>query len=287
MVSWVIVNSTMPPVSPYLRLMRLHQPVGIWLLLWPCWWALSLVHAPLAVYVWFALGAVAMRSAGCILNDMADRHFDRQVERTKSRPLASGELSMWQASILLGVLLLLSFGVAIALGWQVVLWGAIALVPVTLYPFMKRITWWPQLFLGLTFNWGALMGFIAAGYEFPPAAALALYAGSIFWTLGYDTIYAHQDKKDDAQVGVKSTALYLGQRTKPAVAAFYALAVLGWGGASYLMSGSIHAGLLALIALHLAWQIRSVQLDAPSSCLSVFKSNTWLGAVVMAAFYFA
>ncbi len=277
----------MSPLSPYLRLMRLHQPVGIWLLLWPCLWALALANAPLTMYGWFALGAVAMRSAGCIINDMADRHFDRKVERTKTRPLASGELSMRQAALLLALLLIVSLGVAIALGERVVLWGAVALVPVALYPFMKRITWWPQLFLGLTFNWGALMGFIAAGYDFPPAASLALYAGSIFWTLGYDTIYAHQDKKDDAQVGVKSTALYLGQRTKPAVAVFYALSILGWGSACYLMSGSMHTGLWALVALHLAWQIKSVELDTPSSCLSVFKSNIGLGTAVMAAFYFA
>ena len=265
--------------------MRLHQPTGIWLLLWPCLWALMLAGAPRAVFLWFALGAVVMRSAGCIINDMADREFDRKVERTRMRPLASGELSMRQAGLLLAFLLVLALDIAIALGMQVILWGAIALVPVVLYPFMKRISWWPQFFLGLTFNWGALMGFAAVSGHVP-AAAFALYAGSLFWTLGYDTIYAHQDKKDDAQIGVRSTALRLGKNTKPFVAGFYLLALLGWGIAAQLSGRGLSLWLVA-VAAQLLWQVWAVKLDEPDSCRSVFKSNVWLGALVIAAYYFA
>lgn len=263
-------------LSPYIRLMRLHQPVGIWLLLWPCLWALALCHAPLSMFAWFALGAVVMRSAGCIINDMADRKFDAEVERTKTRPLASGELSIRQAAVALFFLLVIAFGIALVLGMQVILWGALALAPVSLYPFMKRISWWPQLFLGLAFNWGALMGFAAVTGSIPPAA-FALYIGSIFWTLGYDTIYAHQVKKDDAAIGVKSTALRLGKRTKPAVGVFYVLAVVGW-----YMAGA-NALLLLPAAAHMAWQVYAVNLDEPLSCRRIFKSNAWLGGVVFAA----
>ena len=227
-----------------------------------------------------------MRSAGCIINDMADRNFDKQVARTRNRPLASGELTMQQAACLLCLLLCIACMVALALGWQVVAWSVAALVPVSLYPFMKRITWWPQIFLGLTFNWGALMGFVAMGHNIPPHASIALYIGSLFWTLGYDTIYAHQDKKDDALVGVKSTALRLGSKTKPAVILFYALTLCGWSYAGILMH-SLNLWVMALIACHFIWQIKMVRLDEPTSCRSVFKSNAWLGALIMAAYYFA
>lgn len=273
--------------SPYLRLMRLHQPVGIWLLLWPCWWSVTLAsdHVPYTrMLALFALGAIVMRSAGCIINDMADRDFDRQVERTRTRPLASGELTMTQAGVLLAALLACGAIIAAMLGKAVFLWAVLSLAPVTAYPFMKRISWWPQLFLGLTFNWGALMGWAAVRgtVELP---ALLLYAGGVFWTLGYDTIYAHQDKNDDARIGVKSTALRLGMKTKRAVGAFYLLATLLWGLAAWTSDSGMAAYVfLALTGLHFLWQIRSVNLDDPASCRRIFVSNIKLGWLMLIGF---
>ena len=273
--------------SAYLRLMRLHQPTGIWLLLWPCWWGIALALQglpPLRLLLLFALGAVLMRGAGCIVNDIADREFDSQVERTKNRPLASGELSLKAAIILLMLLLVAAACVAFALGWSVVLWAILSLPLVITYPFMKRISWWPQLFLGLTFNWGALMGWVAVrgAIEWP---AVMLYIGSIFWTLGYDTIYAHQDKRDDALIDVKSSALRLGDKTKTAVGGFYLLAVIGWVLAGWLAGRGMGLFIVLLLAqLQLGWQNCNVDLDDPDSCRRMFKSNTWLGALVFAGF---
>jgi 4-hydroxybenzoate polyprenyltransferase len=267
--------------------MRLHQPVGIWLLLWPCWWSIALASdgfPSLKILLLFVLGAVLMRSAGCIVNDIADRDIDRQVERTRTRPLASGELTMAQAVALLLLLLALSFMVAMALGPVVVLWAALALLPVAIYPWMKRISWWPQLFLGLTFNWGALMGWAAVRgtVEWP---AIALYIGGIFWTLGYDTIYAHQDKKDDARIGIKSTARRLGENTKPAVAVFYLLALAGWVAAAALAGSSLWSfACLFATGLHLFWQVKKVNLDDPISCRRIFVSNAALGWLAFAGF---
>jgi 4-hydroxybenzoate polyprenyltransferase len=180
---------------------------------------------------------------------------------------------------LLAVLLFLSLQVAVALGGAVVWWSAAALPLVAAYPWMKRITWWPQLFLGLTFNWGALLGYVAVTGSVAWPAFL-LYLGGMFWTLGYDTIYAHQDKRDDENIGVRSTALRLGERTKPAVALFYGMAILCWwtAGASVIF--------LLLPLAHFAWQVRTAKLDEPSSCLKIFKSNAWAGALVLAAFLF-
>lgn len=231
----------------------------------------------------FALGAVLMRGAGCIVNDIADREFDAKVERTKHRPLASGELSVWQADMLLVVLLLLSLIITMVLGKTVVMWAALSLLPITVYPLMKRVSWWPQFFLGLTFNWGALMGWAAVqGHiEWP---AIALYIGCVFWTLGYDTIYAHQDKEDDSRIGVKSTALRLGTKTKSVVALFYALAVAFWVAANAANLNPVAFSLLAITALQLSWQIVSVNLDDPVSCRRVFISNGNLGWLVFASF---
>lgn len=273
--------------SPYLRLMRLHQPVGIWLLMWPCWWSIALasdgVPSP-ELLALFALGSVLMRSAGCIINDIADREFDKQVERTRTRPLASGELSVKQALVLLALLLLASAIIAWHLGEIVMLWAVLSLIPVATYPFMKRISWWPQFFLGLTFNWGALMGWAAVRgtVEWP---AIALYVGCIFWTLGYDTIYAHQDKKDDARIGVKSTALRLGKSTQKAVGLFYMLAMAGWIAAAWLVeAGPLFFAIMAGVMLQLGWQLCHVDLDDPTSCRRIFVSNTKLGWLVFAAF---
>ncbi len=265
--------------------MRLDKPVGIWLLMWPCWWSVTLAsdNFPLTLLAVFALGAVVMRSAGCIVNDLADRELDRQVARTASRPLASGELSVAQAVALLGVLICIAALVAWYLGTKVFFASACWLIPVALYPFMKRITHWPQLFLGLTFNAGALLGWLAVtGTISPPA--LCLYLGGICWTLGYDTIYAHQDKRDDALAGIGSTALALGERSKAWVSGFYVLfvAMLALAGA-LAGAGALYYSLIAVAAIHLGWQVRRVDLDDPGSCLAVFKSNAWAGLPVWLA----
>ena len=270
-------------LSPYLRLMRLHQPVGVWLLLWPCLWSVSLAaqgRPALLMLILFALGAVCMRSAGCIINDIVDRDIDKHVARTRARPLASGELSLNQALILLTFLLVLSASIALSLGGAVILWAALSLIPVSLYPWMKRITWWPQLFLGFTFNWGALMGWAAVTGSIS-YTALFLYAGGIFWTLGYDTIYAHQDKADDALIGVKSTALRLGAHSKRAITFFYVSAILCWIITGWLAhSGNFYIPCLILCQLHLLRQICIVNLDETASCRAVFKSNAWLGLLL-------
>lgn len=274
-------------ISPYIRLMRLHQPVGIWLLLWPCWWSIALASPGWPSWwllLLFALGAILMRSAGCIINDMADREFDRQVERTRNRPLASGELSMVQAGLLLLALLVAAAGVTALLGKVVFIWACLSLLPIVMYPFMKRISWWPQLFLGMTFNWGALMGW-AAVHGVVELPALLLYIGGIFWTLGYDTIYAHQDKIDDARIGIKSTALRLGAQTIRVVALFYALAVLCWAAAGWVHgSGLATFCALALTGGQFFWQLHTVNLDEPASCRRIFMSNTLLGWLVFAGF---
>jgi len=263
--------------------MRLHQPVGIWLLLWPCWWSVALASRglpPVFTLLLFAIGAVLMRSAGCIINDIVDRDIDKLVERTRLRPLASGELRLRQAFGLLAVLLVLALGVVALLGKVVLFWGVASLGLVVTYPFMKRISWWPQLFLGFTFNWGALMGWVAVRGEIE-LPALLLYIGGIFWTLGYDTIYAHQDKVDDARIGVKSTALRLGQNTKRAVGIFYLLttvcfALAGWSAGANI--GFFAA--LALAQMHFGWQVCKVDLDNPASCRRIFVSNVMLGWIV-------
>lgn len=265
--------------------MRLHQPVGIWLLFWPCAWALALASDKLEIekLLLFFVGAVLMRGAGCIVNDIADRKIDKEVERTKSRPLASGELNVWQAVLLLAVLLLASLCVAYQLGFMVVMWGVLALLPVAIYPFMKRVSWWPQLFLGLVFNWGALMGWAAVRnqIDFP---AVLLYIGGVFLTLGYDTIYAHQDKADDERIGVRSTAIRLAGKTRIFVSVMYALAIL-----CFILAASNILVILYLIpaALHCLWQVYSVDIDRPDSAKAVFFSNVWLGALIFLGLFFS
>ena len=265
--------------------MRLNQPVGIWLLFWPCAWSLLLASEQLDItkLLLFFVGAVLMRGAGCIINDMVDRDIDGQVERTKTRPLASGELKIGQAAGLLIVLLLTSLLVAFELGAMVVMWGALALIPVATYPFMKRISWWPQLFLGLVFNWGAFMGWVAVRgeIEFP---AILLYIGGVFLTLGYDTIYAHQDKADDVRIGVRSSALRLGDNTKIFVAVMYLLAISCFA----LASGNILAvlGLFPAIA-HCFWQVYVLDIMSPASAKRVFLSNSWLGALIFLGLFFS
>ena len=270
---------------PYLRLARADRPIGTWLLVLPCWWGLALA-TPAApdwrLMALFAAGSLVMRGAGCTVNDIADKDFDTRVARTATRPIASGEISVPQAFLFLGLQLLLGLAVLMQFNTFSILLGISSLVLVAVYPFMKRITYWPQLFLGLTFNWGALVGWsVVTGNLAAPA--LTLYAAGIFWTLGYDTIYAHQDKEDDVLIGVKSTALKFGAATKPWLAGFYVITIVLLAGAGSLagLGWSFYAA-LSLGALHLALQTRNVDITDPKDCLAKFKSNRDFGLIVFA-----
>jgi 4-hydroxybenzoate polyprenyltransferase len=274
-------------LRPYLRLARLDRPIGSWLLLIPCWWsvALAAIHAGAQVNLWhgalFFVGAFAMRGAGCTWNDIVDRDLDARVERTRSRPIPSGQVSVRAAAAFLILQALVGLAVLLQFNLFTIATGFASLAVVVVYPFMKRITYWPQIVLGLAFSWGALMGWPAtfARLDLP---AFLLYAGSICWVIGYDTVYAHQDREDDALVGIKSTALLFGARTKPMLALFYSLAVVlialaGWSaGAGFVFA----IGVLAFAA-HLAWQIGRLDVDDPLLCLSVFKSNRDAGLILL------
>jgi 4-hydroxybenzoate polyprenyltransferase len=271
-------------------LMRLDKPIGIWLLLLPCWWGVLAYSngVPWATLTLFALGAVAMRSAGCVVNDMADRDIDARVERTKSRPLASGALKLKQAYAVLALLLLVAFSVAVALGWKIVALGALWLPLVALYPFMKRWTWWPQAFLGITFGAGALFGMVAVtgGVHL---TGLLLYAATFFWVIGYDTIYACQDREEDARIGVKSTARLFGARVREGVAVCYGVSAVLLI-AAFLTSDVAATGeraralpLIAAIML-LGWQVRRFHPKHGAQCARLFRSNVWVGALGCIAF---
>jgi 4-hydroxybenzoate polyprenyltransferase len=274
---------------PYIKLMRLDRPIGIWLLLFPCWWSVVLSNDGLAnmdAHAWklmglMAVGAILMRSAGCIVNDLMDRKLDASVERTKSRPLASGEISVSLALRVLYGLLGLSLLVLIQLSHQAIILGVLSLGLVAAYPFMKRITWWPQLFLGLTFNWGALLGWSASTGHLN-RTSFFLYAGGILWTLSYDTIYAHQDKEDDATVGIKSTARLFGQHSQKFVFGFFCLSLAFLLKAKYAMSPSILTPLLtSLPFIQAIWQLKTWEMNDPESSLQVFKSNQFYGWLVL------
>ena len=286
--NWV---DTLAPVwsRPYLRLARLDRPIGSWLLLIPCWWSAALAavaaRAPapsLAHLALFFVGAFAMRGAGCTWNDIVDRDLDAAVERTRSRPIPSGQVSVAKAALFLLLLALIGLSVLLTFNGFTVALGILSLVVVAVYPFMKRFTYWPQVVLGLAFSWGALMGW-AAAFGSLAAPALLLYAGSIAWVIGYDTIYAHQDREDDALIGIKSTALLFGERTKPMLALFYGIAVilLGAAGFSAGAGGAFALGLLAF-AVHLAWQIARLDIGSPDNCLAVFKSDRDAGLILFA-----
>ncbi len=302
-------------LRPWLKLARLDRPVGIWLLMLPTWQGAALAAAmshalpsPRLLGL-FAIGAVLMRAAGCAVNDMADRRMDARVARTAGRPLASGQIGMIGAALFALACVAGSVAVLLALNLAS-LWIAAAALPlVVIYPFMKRITWWPQAWLGLTFNWGVLLGFGAAlgGTSLgrtlmtgglatalaPPGAMfvwliwrapLALYLGAVFWTLGYDTIYAIQDMADDVAAGVKSSALRLGARAPGAIRAFYAISLVWTLGAGVLsrMGPLFYLGLVGLAA-HLAWQARRLDAHDPAEALRLFKSNTGAGAILFLA----
>ena len=271
---------------PYASLMRLDRPIGTWLLYWPCAWSVALagVDGRWALFAWFALGAFAMRSAGCVYNDIVDRDLDKRVERTRLRPLASGRVSTraaWALTValsLVGLVVLLRLPLAA----QLVALGSLA--PVAAYPFMKRITWWPQAWLGLVFSWGALVGWPAVTGSLDWAPAL-VWAGSIFWVIGYDTLYAIQDIEDDSLVGVKSSARALGDRAKLGVAICYSVALAGWAAAMW----SVRPQALALVALlpaalHLALQVVRIDPADGAGALRLFRSNRFTGLLLFAGF---
>jgi 4-hydroxybenzoate polyprenyltransferase len=274
---------------PYLRLARLDRPIGSWLLLLPCWWSSALAaiaaHQPapsLAHIALFFVGAFAMRGAGCTWNDIVDRDLDASVERTRSRPIPSGQVSVAKAVLFLALQALVGLAVLLSFNAFTIALGIASLAIVAVYPFMKRITYWPQIVLGLAFSWGALMGW-AAWFGRLGLPALLLYAGSIAWVIGYDTIYAHQDREDDALVGIKSTALLFGERTKPMLALFYALAVSLIGAAGFAAGAGPVFGLgLLAFAAHLAWQVVTLDVGDPDRCLAIFKSDRDAGLILFA-----
>jgi 4-hydroxybenzoate polyprenyltransferase len=280
-------------LRPYLRLMRLDRPIGVWLLFWPCVFGVALgdiaVHQPrdiagdLRLIALFALGAIVMRGAGCTYNDIVDRDIDARVARTRGRPLPSGAISVTAAWLFLAFQCALGLAVLLQFNRFTILLGASSLVLIALYPFMKRITWWPQAWLGLTFNWGALVGFAAKTGRIT-VPALLLYAACIFWTLGYDTIYAQQDKEDDALIGVKSTARLFGERSRGWIAFFYLVALLLFLGAVTGGPRDLRYPILVFGAGgHFLWQVWRLDIRKPSLCLRIFRANRDVGGIIAAA----
>ena len=270
---------------PYASLMRLDRPIGTWLLYWPCAWSVALasVGGRWDLLLWLLLGAFAMRSAGCVYNDIIDRDLDRQVERTRLRPLASRRVSLRSAWFLIAALSLAGLVVLLQLNWIAALVAIASLVPVAAYPFMKRITWWPQAWLGLVFSWGALVGWpaVTGMLALPP---LLLWFGSIAWVIGYDTLYAIQDKEDDALVGVRSSARRLGDSAALGVGICYVIAVIFWAGAIWTVRPDwVALAALAPAALHLASQVFRASPDDGELALELFRSNRTCGLFVFLA----
>ena len=279
-----LIGALPAALRPYASLMRIDRPIGTWLLFWPCAWGVALAGGrSLGLYAALALGAFVMRSAGCVYNDIVDRDLDKQVDRTRLRPLASGRVSLraaWALTIglcLVGLVILLDLEPVA----QLVALASLALVAA--YPFMKRLTWWPQAWLGLVFSWGALVGWPAAtgSLDWP---VILLWAGSVAWVIGYDTLYAIQDIEDDALVGVKSSARRMGANVRLGIATFYALALIGWGAAIWLVF-PFWLALVALLpaAIHLAAQAWRADPVDGEGALALFRSNRWCGALVLAA----
>lgn len=274
----------------YLRLMRADRPIGTWLLLWPCWWSAALAWIaagqrwpdPWLLFL-FAAGATVMRGAGCTYNDIADREYDARVARTRTRPIPSGQVSAGAAAIFMVALSFIGLAVLLQFNAFAIGLGIASLGIVALYPFMKRITYWPQIVLGLAFSWGALMGWAQIFARFD-APAVWLYLAAIAWTIGYDTIYAHQDKEDDALLGLKSTALKFGSATWRWLTLFYGLtiALLGLAGSGAGAGWPFFLG-LSLAALHLIWQIVTLDIADADNCLQRFRSNRDFGALVFIA----
>lgn len=278
-------------LHPYIRLARLDRPIGTWLLLFPCWWAIAMAWQgvqDLWLFAAFGIGAMVMRGAGCTFNDIVDRDLDAQVARTRNRPLPSGQVTVRSAVLFLIFQLACGLSILLMLNPFAIAVGVASLVLVFTYPLMKRVTFWPQFFLGLTFNWGALLGWAAVRGEIALPAIL-LYAGGLFWTLGYDTIYAHQDRRDDPDAGVKSSARALGLGSKPWLYAFYGIATVLFAAAGFADGFALPFFVgLTLGALQLCWQVRDVDINDPVDCLAKFKSNrlfAWLFLAGIAASY--
>lgn len=272
--------------QPYASLARFDRPIGWWLLYWPCAWGLALTGTAVAqwpLFVWLLLGAIAMRGAGCVYNDIADRDLDAKVARTRLRPIASGAVSLKRAWIWLIMLSLVGLVVLLQLRREAQLVALISLVPVAAYPFMKRITWWPQAWLGLVFSWGALVGGSAVA-DSPIMSIVLLYAGSICWVIGYDTIYALQDREDDALIGVRSAALRLGSHVRAGVAGFYLVAIILWGLAFWTIRPQ-PVVLIALgpVAIHLLWQVMTLRDGDGQDALAKFRSNRFAGFLMALA----
>ena len=277
-------------VKPFARLARWDRPIGFWLLFWPCAFSLALaaLARPGTGFDWWSLilmfvGSIAMRGAGCTLNDIVDADLDAQVERTRLRPIPAKDVTKQQAALGLSAQLLVGFVILCQFNWLTIGLGALSLVLVGIYPFMKRITWWPQLFLGLAFSYGALVGWTAEidSLSWPP---ILMYVGSILWVIGYDTIYALQDVDDDALVGIRSTARLFGPQVKPIVALFYAGAVVCWLSAGLMVGGGhVFVPLLIVPALILAWQVVTVDASVPDNPRFRFWINGWVGFALTAA----
>ena len=276
-----------PGLRGYAQLARFDRPIGWWLLFWPCAWGVLLAGGGdrLSLIAWLLLGAIAMRGAGCVYNDIVDRDLDAQVVRTAVRPVASGAIGLRSAWGWLVALCLIGLVVLVQLRWQAQLVALASLAPVAAYPYMKRITWWPQAWLGIVFSWGALVGWVEVRGDHLAVLA-ALYAGCIAWVIGYDTIYALQDREDDALIGIRSSALRMGTHVRGGVAAFYAAAVALWALSFWLLRGDPIAFLALLpMAGHLAWQVRALRPDDGDDALAKFRSNRFAGLLLAAACY--
>jgi 4-hydroxybenzoate polyprenyltransferase len=274
-----------PRLRPYASLMRLDRPIGTWLLYWPCAWSVALagVSGRWELFLWFALGAFAARSAGCVYNDIVDRDLDRRIERTRLRPLASGRVMLRSAWILIGLLCLVGLIVLLQLNPTAAIAALVSVAPVAAYPFMKRITWWPQAWLGLVFSWGALVGWpaVTGSLSWTP---FLLWFGSIAWVIGYDTLYAIQDIEDDALVGVKSSARRLGDKAALGVGIFYAIALVLWAAAIWSVRPDwLAVATLAPAALHLANQALRAEPGDGELALRLFRSNRICGLLVFLA----
>ena len=279
--------------KPFYELARYDKPIGFKLLMWPCLWSYTAAsvfsNQPLEIkyIILFIIGSVIMRGAGCTWNDFLDKEYDAKVERTKNRPLASNKIS---TSVVLGFLLIqLGIGLLILLQFNslTILIGVSSIIPIVIYPFMKRITWWPQIFLGLTFNWGAIIGWTAMTNSIS-IYSIILYVGCVFWTIGYDTIYAHQDKVDDNFLGLKSSAIFLGEKSKLAISIFYLIFFIS---ISFLLVALnplniwVSSSILSFTGIHLIRQIYLLDINDPSICFTIFKSNNTIVVFVFFLFF--
>lgn len=281
--------------KPFYELARYDKSIGFLLLMWPCLWsyaaASSFIDKPLDLFyvILFIIGSIVMRGAGCTWNDYLDKHYDAKVERTKNRPLAANKISENKALIFLFIQLVIGFLILIQFNKLTILIGIFSIIPITIYPLMKRITWWPQLFLGITFNWGALLGWTAMTNNIS-IYSIVLYIGCVFWTIGYDTIYAHQDKIDDDFLGLKSSAIFLGENSKIAISIFYLVFFISISFLSLTLesiNGWLNYIILTLVGIHLARQIYLLDINDPSICHSIFKSNNSIGFIVFFLFFIA